>query len=86
MLKLIDTLTIDLIVLFYIVFKITHGTQFIISHKKRLKSVEIQLGNHVFHTQPIDSLGGKAVRRSPRIAVKALKGLLENANLNPRQM
>ena len=43
------------IVLLYIVFKITHGTQFIISHKNRLGSVEIQLGNHVFQAQPTDS-------------------------------
>ena len=43
-----------LIVLLYIVIKITHGTQFIISHKKGLESVEIQLENHAFHAQPID--------------------------------
>ena len=30
------------------------------------------------------SLGGKAMRRSPRIVVKALKGLLESQGINPR--
>ena len=34
----------------------------------------------------LSSLGGEAGGRNPRIAVKALKGLLEHANLNPREM
>ena len=44
-----------LIVLLYIVIKITYGTQFIISHNKGLESVEIQLENYAFHAQLIDS-------------------------------
>ena len=34
----------------------------------------------------LSSLGGKAGGRNPRIAVKALKGLLEHANLDPSEM